>query len=161
MTWIFFILMSSVFWNKFWSYTGNWVVFKEKKDNFSCFIWKKLKVGFKSAIFWCWIWASIHSNHFYNLKSYSAPTCIWITLSNLGWFFQKISITYDLGQNCWDKTWPDSVLILGGEGENLEFVKLSGFLNLLDFQLFSRKVLSMVVVSIAGSCYIYFTVIDQ
>ena len=53
-----------------------------------------MKVAFKSAILWCWIWASIHANHFYNLKliefkSYSAPTCIWITLSNLGWFFQK------------------------------------------------------------------------
>ena len=67
-----------------------------------------MKVAFKNTIFWCWIWALIHANHFYNLeliefKAYSTPTCISIPLSNLGWFFQKISITYNLGQNCWDK----------------------------------------------------------
>ena len=67
-----------------------------------------MKVAFKNTIFWCWIWALIHANHFYNLeliefKAYIAPTCISIPLSNLGWFFQKKSITYNLGQNCWDK----------------------------------------------------------
>ena len=67
-----------------------------------------MKVAFKNTIFWCSIWALIHSNHLYNLdliwfKAYSTPTCISIPLSNLGCFFQKISITYDLGQNCWDK----------------------------------------------------------
>ena len=98
-----------------------------------------MKVGFKSAIFWCWIWASIHSNHFYNLKSYSAPTCIWITLSNLGWFFQKISITYDLGQNCWDKTWPDSMLILGGEGGEFGICKIEWFLEFTGFSTFLSK----------------------
>ena len=34
---------------------------------------------------------------------------------------------------------------LGGKGENLEFQKLSHFLNLLDFQLLSQQVLSRVV----------------
>ena len=67
-----------------------------------------MKVAFKNTISWCWIWALIHANHFYNLeliefKAYSTPTSISIPLSNLGWFFQKISITYNLGQNCWDK----------------------------------------------------------
>ena len=67
-----------------------------------------MKVAFKNTIFWCWIWALIHANHFYNLeliefKAYIAPTCISIPLSNLGWFFKKKSITYDLEQNCWDR----------------------------------------------------------
>ena len=64
---------------------------------------------FKYIIFWCWTWTLIHVNHFYNLeltefKAHSTPTCILIPLSNLGWFFQKISITDNLGQTCWDKT---------------------------------------------------------
>ena len=63
-----------------------------------------MKVVFKSTIFWCWIWALINENRFYNLeliefKAYSGPTCISIPLSNLGWFFQKISLTYNLGDN--------------------------------------------------------------
>ena len=67
-----------------------------------------MKVVFKNTISWCWIWALVHANHFYNLeliefKAYSTPTCISIPLSNLGWFFKKISITYNLGQNCWDE----------------------------------------------------------
>ena len=100
--------MSNIYWNKFCRYTDIWVGFLESKDNFSCFIWRKLKVAFKSTIFWCWIWALIDANHFYNLeliqfKSYSTPTFISIPLSNLGWLFQKISITYNLGQNCCDK----------------------------------------------------------
>ena len=104
----FLIFMSNIYWNKFCRYTDIWVGFLESKDNFSCFIWQQLKVAFKSTIFWCWIWALIDANHFYNLeliqfKSYSTPTCISIPLSNLGWLFQKISITYNLGQNCWDK----------------------------------------------------------
>ena len=36
-------------------------------------------------------------------------------------------------------------MILGGYGENLEFEKLSHFLNLMDFQLLSQQVLSRVV----------------
>ena len=44
-----------------------------------------------------------------------------------------------------NKTRPDSTLILGSKGENLEFEKLSHFLNLLDFQLLSQQVLSRVV----------------
>ena len=35
--------------------------------------------------------------------------------------------------------------MLGGKGENLEFEKLSHFLNLLDFQLLSQQVLSRAV----------------
>ena len=35
--------------------------------------------------------------------------------------------------------------MLGGNGENLEFEKLSHVLNLLDFQLLSQQVLSRVV----------------
>ena len=67
-----------------------------------------MTVAFKNTIFWYWIWILIHANHFYNLeliefKAYIAPTWISIPLSNLGWFFQKESITYNLGQNCWDK----------------------------------------------------------
>ena len=114
-----------------------------------------MKVAFKNTIFWCWIWALIHANHFYNLeliefKAYIAPTCISIPLSHLGSFFQKKSITFNLGQNCSDKIenrkkWPESTLILGRKGENLEFEKLSHFLNLLDFQLLSQQVLSRVV----------------
>ena len=37
-------------------------------------------------------------------------------------------------------------MILGGKRENLEFEKLSHFLNFLDFQLLSQQVLSRVVV---------------
>ena len=65
-------------------------------------------VVFKNIIFWCGICALIHANHFYNLEmiefnAYIAPTRSLIPLSNLVWFFHKISITYNLGQNCWDK----------------------------------------------------------
>ena len=64
-----------------------------------------MKVAFQNTIFWCWIWALIQANLFYYLeliefKAYSTPTCISIPLSNLGWFFQKISMTYNHGQNC-------------------------------------------------------------
>ena len=63
-----------------------------------------MKGAFKCTIFWFWIWALIHANYFYDLefiefKAYGSPTCISIPLSNMGWFFQKISITYNLGQN--------------------------------------------------------------
>ena len=44
-----------------------------------------------------------------------------------------------------NKTRPDSTLILAGKGENLKFEKLSHFLNLLDFQLLSQQVLSLVL----------------
>ena len=65
-------------------------------------------VVFKNIIFWCGICALIHANHFYNLEmiefnAYITPTRFLIPLSNLVWFFHKISITYNLGQNCWDK----------------------------------------------------------
>ena len=65
-------------------------------------------VVFKNIIFWCGICALIHANHFYNLEmiefnAYIAPKRFLIPLSNLVWFFHKISITYNLGQNCWDK----------------------------------------------------------
>ena len=63
-----------------------------------------MKAAFKSTIFWFRIWVLIHANYFYDLeliefKAYGSPTCISIPLSNLGWFFQKILITYNLGQN--------------------------------------------------------------
>ena len=82
--------------------------FKESRDNFSCFIRKNLMVAFKNTIFWCWTWALIHANQFYNLEliefeAYIAPTCILIPLGNFGWFSLKKSIIYNLGQNCWDK----------------------------------------------------------
>ena len=83
-------------------------------------------------------------------------------------------ITYNLGQICCDKIenlflgektslsqnpqmffgkfwafgkkpWPDSTLILMGEGENLQTEKRSHFLNLLDLQLLSQQVLTRVV----------------
>ena len=44
-----------------------------------------------------------------------------------------------------NKTRPDSTLILAGKGENLKFEKLGHFLNLLDFQLLSQQVLSLVL----------------
>ena len=108
MTWTFFNLISNAYWNKFWCYTGICVGFKESKGKLSCFILQNLKITFKNSIFWCWIWAIIHPNHLYNLEliefqAYSTPTRISMLLSNLRWFFQKISITYHLGQNCWDK----------------------------------------------------------
>ena len=140
----FLIFMSNIYWNKFCRYTDIWVGFLESRDNFSCFIWQQLKVAFKSTIFWCWIWALIDANHFYNLeliqfKSYSTPTFISIPLSNLGWFFQKISITYNLGQNCWEK-----IENVCSSKKNL-YPPLSHFRNLLDIQLFSQQVLSRVV----------------
>ena len=54
----------------------------------------KLKVTFRNTIFWCWIWPLIHTNHFYNLelieiKAYSAPICISITIQQFGAFFSK------------------------------------------------------------------------
>ena len=45
-----------------------------------------------------------------------------------------------------NKTWPDSTLIFGVNGYNLEFEKLSHFLDLLDFQVFSQQDLSRAVV---------------
>ena len=36
-------------------------------------------------------------------KAYSTPTCFSIPLRNFGRFFQKMSITWNLGQNCWDE----------------------------------------------------------
>ena len=107
-TWIFFALTSNAYWNKFWCYTEICVGFKESKGNLSCFVLWNLKKAFKNSIFWWWIWAIIHANHLYNLElvefeAYSTPTCISIPLNNLWWFFQKISVTYNLGQNCWDK----------------------------------------------------------
>ena len=50
----------------------------------------------------------IHKNHFYNLEliefwACSSPTCILISISNFGCYFQKAAITYNLGQNRWDK----------------------------------------------------------
>ena len=70
--------------------------FKESRDNFSCFIWKNLKVAFKNTIFWYWIWALIHANQFYNLEliefeAYIAPTCISIALSIWDVFLKKIN----------------------------------------------------------------------
>ena len=67
-----------------------------------------MKIPFKNTAIWCWIWALIDRNHFYNLelvefKAYSTPTAILIPFSNLGWFFPKISINYNLGKNRWDK----------------------------------------------------------
>ena len=44
------------------------------------------------------------------------------------------------------KTWPDSTLILVGEGENLRIEKRSHFLNLLDLQILSQQVFTRVVV---------------
>ena len=135
MTLILLILMSNTSWNNFWCYKDIWVSFKENKDNFCGFL-LKWKVTFKNIIFWCWVWALIQTNHFYNLelielKAYSPATCISIPFSSLGPFFRKISITYNLGQNCFslkkllspqinvvlkglafeNKTWPDSTLI--------------------------------------------------
>ena len=104
-TWIFFILMPCAYWNKLWCcYTDIWVGFKENKDNFFVFYLVKIE----GSLWKYHILMLIHANHFYNLeliefKAYTAATCISIPLSNLGWFFQKISITYNLGQNCWDK----------------------------------------------------------
>ena len=75
---------------------------------FFFFFFVKLKVAFKKTKFWWWIWALNNTNQFHNLeliefKAWSAPKCISIPLSNLGMFFQKMSITYNLGQNCCDK----------------------------------------------------------
>ena len=107
-------------------------------------------------------------------KTYSAPTSISIPFSNLGWFIQKIIITYSLAQNCWVKIedlffreksplppnqcCSQSFRLLatklgqiqhwyrGGKCENLEFEILSHFLNLLNFQVLSQQVLSRFVV---------------
>ena len=67
-----------------------------------------MKTAFKNTIFWFGIRVLIHANHFFyfeviEFEAYSTPTCISVPLSNLGWFFRKISITYNLGKNCWDK----------------------------------------------------------
>ena len=40
---------------------------------------------------------------------------------------------------------PESTLLLGDKGKNLEFEKYGRFLNLLDFQLLSEQVLSRVL----------------
>ena len=108
MTLISLILIWNIYWNKCWCYADIWVGFRENKDNFSCFYLEKLKVAFKNTILYCWIWALIHANHFQNLElidfeTYSTPTCISIPLNNAECFFQNISITYNLGQNCRDK----------------------------------------------------------
>ena len=52
-----------------------------------------------------------------------------------------------------NKTWPDSTLIFGVNGYNLEFEKLSHFLDLLDFQVLSQQVLSRVVGYYYYHCY--------
>ena len=68
-----------------------------------------MKVTSKNTIFWCWIWALIHANQFIvtsntsNLKHtvyQHAFPYHWAIRDD---FFQKISITYNLGQNFWDK----------------------------------------------------------
>ena len=85
-----------------------------------------------------------------------------------------MAITYNLGQICCDKienlffrektplpqnpqiffgkfwtfgkkTWPDSAVILVGEGENLQIEKRSHFLNLLDLQILPQQVFIRVV----------------
>ena len=94
--WPFLILVSNACWNNLWCYTEIWVSFKENKDNFFVFYLVKVKVAFKNTIFWCWIWALIHTNQFYNLELTEFKFC------DLGLFFQKASITYNLGQNCRD-----------------------------------------------------------
>ena len=78
------------------------------KANFCGFYLVKLKIAFTNTTFWCWISALIHTNHFHNselveFKACIAEESISIPLSNLEWYFQKISITYNLGQNCSDK----------------------------------------------------------
>ena len=88
MTLIFLILISGACWNNFWCYKDIWVSFKKIRDNFFVFYLVKLKVAFINTIFWCWIWASVHTSYFDNLeliefKRYSAPTCISKSFSNL------------------------------------------------------------------------------
>ena len=51
------------------------------------------------------------------------------------------------GQDLDIKIWPDSTLIYGGSGKNLETGKLSHFLYLLDFQVLSQQVLTRVVIN--------------
>ena len=45
----------------------------------------------------------------------------------------------------WEQNLARINIYIGGKGENLQFEKLSHFLNLLDFQLLSQQVLSRVV----------------
>ena len=97
MTLGFLILMLNACWNNLWCYKDIWGSFKKNKDNF-LFFWVKLKVAFRNTIFWSWVWALIYTNHFCNMeliecKAYSASICISIPFSNVGRFFQKISIT--------------------------------------------------------------------
>ena len=129
----------------------------------------KLKVDFKNTIFWCWIWALTDTNHFYQselveFKASSELACISMLFSNLGRYFQKISITYNLGQNCWDKIEGlffsekkpsplKSMLfakILGFWQQNLAIFNIKkrsfwNFLNLLTAQLTSQQILSRMV----------------
>ena len=75
---------------------------------FFIFYLAKFKATFIITMFRCWVWALIRINHFYILqltrfKWWSASKCISIPLSNLVLYFQKISISYNLGQNCWGK----------------------------------------------------------
>ena len=71
-------------------------------------LFDKIQSSFQNTIFWYLIRALIHRNHFYDLKfltefkACSTTRWILILFDNLSWFFQKITITYNLGQSCWD-----------------------------------------------------------
>ena len=81
----------------------------KKVKTFFCILFGKIEDNLqKHHILIFIIWILIHANPFYNLKlielsEYSTPTCISMPFSNLGCYFKKISITYDLGRNSWDK----------------------------------------------------------
>ena len=67
-------------------------------------------------------------------------------LTNIVGNLQNVSISKSLTTSAMVYTWPDSTLILGrGKDKNLGFEKRSDFLNLQDFQILSRQVLTRVV----------------
>ena len=64
------------------------------------FLLVKFNVSFKNTTF---LMLNMSINSLIKLKVYSARRCISVAFTSLEWYFRKIPITYNLGQNCWDK----------------------------------------------------------
>ena len=107
MTWTFLILMQKICWNNFWRYSHIWGSLKTIKPLF-CLLFGKTHGNLQKYHILMMNRALMPTNHFYTLefiefKWYSRSKCIPIPLNNLVWYFQKIPITYNFEQNCWDK----------------------------------------------------------
>ena len=99
-TWICLILIYGKCWNNFWCDSNIWASFEEEFTRF-CILFDEFQGSLK-RYHKLLLNVNINpNNHFHNselieLKVHRAPLCISITLSNLGWYFQKMTIAYNL-----------------------------------------------------------------